>query len=265
MNIKNNDNLTKMHLPTQKAVIFYPEPVERMGDKDLHRTIVYNENKNKSDHWSHVKKTFEDYADRVALCAGAKNLDKTWIETAYGLQLADGEVFVPLTLQPFTPMIGYIDPFAIETLYLNPYMGTIIYMKNGICISCSSRLTCVMEKIQRAQDFYDPDYRRHSKEGVPFSLSDASSAALMANIPLGNKGESDLIITNERELDFAYAFCNHINAMPPSQRDAKLEGLRKRLKFQKDQVENSKRIRAQGQAAENIIVPVSSANGIITG
>ena len=250
MRKKNNDNLTKIHLPIVKPVVFYPLPVERMGDKELHRTVVYNEMGNPYPQMMSAKQSFESYAMQIALEAGVSDPREVWTESLYGYQLADGEVFIPLTLQPFTPTVGYLNLFAIESLCINPYMGTSIYMIHDIIISCITTPETVMKKIDNADRFYDPEGLKHPKEGIPFKLI-ASPIALPEDIVVGNEIESPLALHTEKDIRLTYDLCGHILAMSPSKMLTGVKGLRQRLAPMIDKIDNDQKIRAQGLAAGN--------------
>lgn len=249
MNRKNNYNKTEMDFFTAKVFAFYPMPVERLNDEDLHRTIIYDENGNKYPQEVSVKHAFESYAKKMALEAGVVDKEKVCIASRYGYQLADGEVFIKVTLQTCKPTEGYINLFQIQCLYDNPSMGIFICMKNGTFISCVSSVTCVYEKIHTAQNYYDPDFVKHPKEGIPFMLRD--TAMLPEDIVLGNESESPLVLHTEEQLRVAYDICNHINSMEATEISSGVSGLCKRLETRVNRLEEAKAIRAQGLAAGN--------------
>lgn len=256
MNIKNNCNLTKTHFPVEKVIAFYPEPDERMGDKELHRTIIYNRNGNRYPQEVPVRQSFENYAARIAFDAGVSSASKVWTKTPYGFQLVNGDTFIKLAFQSFAPMEGYIDLFAIRSLYLNPSMGTTLYMNNGLQLSSTISVQKALEKIYNAQNFYDPQCLRHPRGGIPFVFADLPSAALPEPIRLGGEGESDLLLTTERDVRLALAICKHINAMSPTKMCSGVEGLCKRLTPRVEQFENVQKIRAEGLAAGHGAPPV---------
>ncbi len=251
MNIKNKDCMTRTHLPVATIVAFCPEPVERMDDAEIHRTILYGADGTYYGQGFPVQKSFGAYALQVALEAGVKTKEQACIESDYGRQLANGDVFIPLTMQRFSPTVGYIELFSIRALYAHLAVGTIIYMSQGSTLACCSSPATVMQKIREAEDFYDPNCLKHSKNGIPFVLTDQVPDLLPQAIALGNENESDLILRTEKDLCLADALCGHFDAVPPDKLLSCVRGVRKRLKPQMDQIRKAKEIRAQGIAAGN--------------
>ncbi len=248
MNRKNNANMTNINFHMDKALALYPMPTQRMGDENIYQTIEYSETGNKSVHWESVRQTFQSYGKQIAINAGVKDKGKVCMKSKYGYQLANGDVFIKVILQTYKPTEGFIDLFAIQALWGNPSIGLFIYLGKGITLPCVSSISCVMEKIYDAQNYYDPNYLRHSKDGLPFRVSDVP-VALSENIVIGN--ENPLTLQTEEAVCTAYNLCNHIKAMPPSQMLSGIEGICRRLEPQMDQIQKAKEIRAQGIAVGN--------------
>ena len=249
MNTKNNENSIKMYPKTPELIGFYPLPVKRMGDKDLHRTIVYNKMGDQCFQPMSAKQSFEGYAMEIACEAGIDDPKGKWTKSRYGIQLANGEVFIKVVLQTEKPTEGFLNLFAIRSLCDNPSMGIFICMKNGVSIPCVSSVACVYEKIHNAQNYYDPDFIKHPKEGIPYMPRD--TAMLPEDIVVGNQNESPLTLHTEKDVRLIYDLCDHILAMSPDKMLTGVKGLRQRLAPMIDKIDNDQKIRAQGLAAGN--------------
>ena len=214
------------------TIAFVPEAVQTIHGKTTNSCITYDMNGKPSRCYETVDQVFQSYAWYVALNKQieVEERKKPFIKTKYGYELYNQQRFIKVEMQQVTPTMGYIDVFAIQRLAIQPPYFTIFGMKNGIYIPASVTFATAMEKINAAQNYYDPKGEHHTLLigcEVDMAISNADMHRhLEVSLQNGNK---KLDITNVYQARFIGDVCNYLLSFPPNQLLEKINGLDKRV------------------------------------
>ena len=232
MNTKEKFNLGSFAPEIVDTIAFVPEAVQIVNGRTTNSCITYDANGKTARCYEAVDCAFKGYAlyqaqnQQIEVDEGAD----PFIKTKYGIELYNKQRFIKVEMQQVTPTMGYIDVFAIQRLAIcQPYF-TIFGMKNGIYIAASVNFATAAEKINAAQNYYDPEGKLHSLLigcEVDMAISNADMHRhLEVSLQNGNK---KLDITNVYQARFIGDVCNYLLSFPPNQLLEKINGLDKRV------------------------------------
>lgn len=176
-------------------------------------------------------------------------LTNPYEESEHGYRLADGHAFAKIEMQILSPSMGYIDLFAVTGLCVMPPQYAIICLGQTSYLSVTLSVAALLNKIYKAQAFYDPEGKQHSILLGPkvFMQAEANryamKAALDEDVPLN--------FLDPRIASAIGVYNDYLLAQPPADLRKKIMNTNRRTKPGLQRLEEIENTRKEGEQNQN--------------
>ena len=192
---------------------------------------------------------FLRYASSLAECKGVTYGKNPYEESEHGYRLADGHAFAKIEMQILSPSMGYIDLFAVTGLCVMPPQYAIICLGQTSYLSVTLSVAALLNKICKAQAFYDPEGKQHSILLGPKVYMQAEAnryamkAALDEDVPLN--------FLDPRIASAIGVYNDYLLAQPPADLRKKIMNTNRRTKPGLQRLEEIENTRKEGEQNQN--------------
>lgn len=239
-----NEMIDAWNPMSQRILAIKPEPFQQQDGKKIARCQVYYSDGTRCRHFVEANTMFLRYALSLAECKGVTYGEHPYKESKHGYRLADGHAFAKIEMQVLSPSMGYIDLFAVTGLYLMPPQYAIIYLGQTSYLSVTLSVAALLNKINKAQAFYDPKGKLHSMLGPKvYMQAEANRYAIKAvldeDVPLN--------FLDPRTASLISTYNDYLLTLPPADLRKKIMNTNRRTKPGLQRLEEIENIRKEGE------------------
>lgn len=240
-----NETIDTLNPMSQRILAIKPEPFQqRDGNKIASCQVCYSDG-TKCRHYIEANTMFLRYASSLAECKGVTYGGNPYEESEHGYRLADGHAFAKIEMQILSPSMGYIDLFAVTGLCVMPPQYAIICLGQTSYLSVTLSVAALLNKICKAQAFYDPEGKQHSILLGPKVYMQAEAnryamkAALDEDVPLN--------FLDPRIASAIGVYNDYLLAQPPADLRKKIMNTNRRTKPGLQRLEEIENTRKEGE------------------
>lgn len=244
-----NETIDTLNPMSQRILAIKPEPFQQRDGKKIASCQVCYSDGTKCRHYIEANTMFLRYASSLAECKGVTYGENPYEESEHGYRLADGHAFAKIEMQILSPSMGYIDLFAVTGLCVMPPQYAIICLGQTSYLSVTLSVAALLNKIYKAQAFYDPEGKQHSILLGPkvFMQAEANryamKAALDEDVPLN--------FLDPRIASAIGVYNDYLLAQPPADLRKKIMNTNRRTKPGLQRLEEIENTRKEGEQNQN--------------
>ena len=239
-----NEMIDAWNPMSQRILAIKPEPFQQQGGKKTASCLVYYSDGTKCRHYIEANTMFLRYAQSLAACKGVTYGENPYEESQHGYRLADGHAFAKIEMQILSPSMGYIDLFAVTGLCVMPPQYAIICLGQMTYLPVTLSVAASLNKIYKAQAFYDPEGKQHSMLGPKVYMQAeanryAIKAALDEDVPLN--------FLDPQTASLIGVYNDYLLTLPPADLRKKIMNTNRRTKPGLQRLEEIENIRKEGE------------------